>query len=278
MDAVPDEATESEAEQAAEQAAQRERERIEQLKQRCEDQLARIRDQAVAGEAKEVSAGVTALYGALNDPALPHEFAGAIRGEIKGLDLMVNMKATDMAVRRAVGHAQADRKLERNHDVGLARGFLSRAIALGASEEFKRIAEMSIESAMLTGGVKQVGATRAKPVDSAPAPPSLAKGERREFKRYDKPALTIAVADKSFGTLDWSMGGMLIAGATADEFPSDEPVQVELAAGTGRPTSATVISARVEIRRGGMAVRFFQLTPELSAFLRRMIMSRGAHA
>src|SRR4051812_27130137 len=187
METVADEASDN----AAAQAAENEHDRIEQLRRRCLDQLARIRDQAAAGAAADVGTGTTALIGALNDPALDHAFTSAIRIEIKSLELTANMKATDMAVRRAIEHAQADRKLERNHEVGVARGFLGRAIAHGAADEFKRIAEMSIESAMLTGGVKHAGATRAKPVDSAPPPPSLAKGERREFKRYDKPVITV---------------------------------------------------------------------------------------
>jgi len=231
---VADEASD----EAAAQAAENERDRIEQLKRRCLDQLARIRDQATAGEAGDVGAGTTALLGALNDSVLDHAFTGAIRTEIKSLELTANMKATDMAVRRAIEHAQGDRKLERNHEVGVARGFLSRAIALGAADEFKRIAEMSIESAMLTGGVRQTGATRAKPVDSAPPPPSLAKGERREFKRYDKPVITVTVADKRFTTLDWSMGGMLVAGSTADEC-----ARVLLHAGAGSVGVAVVARA-----------------------------------
>jgi hypothetical protein len=275
MEALADEATES----GAEQAPETEFDRIEQLKRRCLEQLAQIREQAAAGEAAEVTSATTALFGALNDPALDHAFASAMRTEIKTLELTATQKATDMAVRRALEHAQGDRKLERNQEVGLARGFLARAVALGCSEEFKRIAEMSIESAMLTGGVKQAGPTRAKPVDSAPPAPGLAKGERREFKRYDKPVITVTVGDKSFSTLDWSLGGMLVAGSTADEFPHGEPVQVELSSGAGRPgVGASVVQVRVEIRRGGMGVRFFQLTPELSAYLRRLIMSRGAHA
>jgi hypothetical protein len=74
------------------------------------------------------------------------------------------------------------------------------------------------------------------------------------------------------------MGGMLVAGSTADEFPHGQPVQIELSTGSARGGApATVVQVRVEIRRGGMGVRFFQLPPELSAFLRRLIMARGTH-
>jgi hypothetical protein len=271
MDDVADDASND----TAAEPAGSEHDRIEQLKRRCLDQLARIREQAEAGEATDVGSATTALLTALNDPVLDHAFTAAIRTEIKTLELTANMKATDMAVRRAVGHAQGDRKLERNQEVGLARNFLARAVALGANEKFKRIAEMSIESAMLTGGVKQAGPTRAKPKEEAPPPPSLAKEERREFKRYDHPIIKVAAGDKSFSVQDWSLGGMLVLGSTADEFPHGEPVQVTLSARGSPSTGATVVQVRVEIRRGGLGVRFEELTPELAAFLRALITQRG---
>jgi hypothetical protein len=251
-------------------------EAIEHLKLRCEDALTRIRTQAQAGATSDVETGVKALYEQLRDPTLPRDFVRYVSAELKGLDLMVNMKATDMALRRAVVHAQADRKIERSQEIAAARGFLSRAMALGAEEAFKHAAEMTIESAMLTGGVRQTGPTRAKPVDETPPPRGLAKSERREFKRYESPVLTVAVADKTFATFDWSMGGMLVGGSTADEFPSGEPVQVLLSVpALSRPVDASVVAVRVEIRKGGIGVRFLQLSPELSGFLRRLILNRG---
>ena len=257
-------------------AAEAEAEVIGRLKEHCEDALTRIREQALVGATSDVAAGVKALYEAIKDPKLPREFVRHISGELKGLDLLVNMKATDQALRRAVVHAQADRRLERGQEIAAARGSLSRAMALGANDAFKRAAEMTIESAMLTGGVKQTGPTRAKPVDETPPPRSLAKGERREFKRYEAPVLTVTVADKSFATFDWSMGGMLVGGTTADEFPSGEPVQIELSVpGLSRPLEVSVVAVRVEIRKGGIGVRFLQLTPDLSGFLRRLILNRG---
>jgi hypothetical protein len=265
----------SDADEAAARAAA---EAVERLQQRCSDALERIRIEATAGHATQVEAGVKALHETMRDPKLPRDFVQYIGAELKGLDLMVHMKATDMALRRAVAHAQADRKLERNQDIAVARGFLSRALALGANDDFKHAAEMTIESAMLTGGVRQTGPTRAKPVDEAPPTRSLAKGERREFKRYEVPVLAVTVGEKSFHTLDWSMGGMLVGGSTADEFPSGEPVQITLATpNSDHPTQASVIAVRVEIRKGGIAVRFLQLTPELTGFLRRVILHRGDH-
>lgn len=264
--------------QPSDAEAARAAEALERLKQRCTSALERVRAEAAAGQADQVETSVKALHETMRDPHLPRDFVQQIGAELKGLDLMVHMKATDMALRRAVAHAQADRKNERNQEIAAARSLLSRSMALGANEDFKHAAEMTIESAMLTGGVKHAGPTRAKPADEAPPTRSLAKGERREFKRYEMPILTVTVGEKTFQTLDWAMGGMLIGGSTADEFPSGEPVQVALAAaGDDHSAHASVIAVRVEIRKGGIAVRFLQLTPELAAFLRRVILHRGEH-
>jgi len=249
----------------------------ESLEERCRAALIQIRTQAEAGAVEAVVAGIQAVQESLKDPALPPEIAAQISAELKAIDLLAAMKATDMALRRAVSHAQADRKIERNQDIGIARGLLSRAVGLGADAKFKRAAEMMIESAMLTGGVKQTGPTRARPVDDAPAVRQLAKSERREYKRYEAPLLNVAVAQKRLTTVDWSIGGMLINRATADEFPSGETVVIELGVvGVKGTLRVSVVAVRVEIRKGGIAVRFSEVTPELGAFLRRAIASRGA--
>jgi hypothetical protein len=250
---------------------------VEQRQRRCAETLSRLRVQAVAGEVAAVEQDAQALYAALRDPALPRDFVAQIGAELKGMSLLVNMKATDMALRRAIMHAQADLKLERNQEIAAGRGFLSRAMALGAKDDFKHVAEMMIESALLTGGVKQTGPTRAKPVDEAPAPRGLAKDERREAKRYSTPALIVTAGGKSFATIDWSLGGMLVGGATADELPSGAPVQIEITLPMiSRPVVVSVLVVRVEIRKGGIGVRFAPVTPELSGFLSRQILARGA--
>ena len=134
---------------------------VERRECRCTEALSRLRDQAVAGEVASVEQGAEGLYAALRDPELARDFVAEISAELKGMNLLVNMKATDMALRRAIVHAQADQKLERSQEIASARGFLSRAMSLGATQDFKHVAEMKIESALLTGGVKKTGPSRA---------------------------------------------------------------------------------------------------------------------
>jgi hypothetical protein len=247
----------------------------EQRQARCADAVVRLREQAVEGQAVAVDEAAQALYASLQAPDLPPEFVAAMRAELKAVSLLAYMKATDLALRRALAHAQGDRTLERGLEVAAARGFLSRALGCGAGEEFKRAAEKAIESALLTGGVRRAGPTRAKPVAEAPPPRGLAKEERREFKRYATPPLTIVVAGKSFSTLDWSLGGVLVRGATGDELPWGEPVAIALLLpGVERPLDAVAVAVRVEIRRGGIAARFDEPSQELSDLLRRLILTR----
>jgi hypothetical protein len=155
------------------------KETVEQLQRRCAEALSPLRDRAIDGAVGAVDEDSRSLNAVLQHPQLPRDFVDQVRAELKGINLLVNMKATDMALRRAVVHAKADCKLERNQDIASARGFLGRAMALGAKEDFKRAAEMTIESVLLTGGIKQTGPTRTKPIDDAPAPRDLAKDERR---------------------------------------------------------------------------------------------------
>jgi hypothetical protein len=248
----------------------------ETLEERCAAALTRLREQAVEGQAAAVEEAAPALYASFQDPDLPPLAVERFRAELKDISLVAFMKATDLALRRAVAHAQADRALERSQEIAVARGFLSRALSLGAKDDFKRAAEKTIESALLTGGVKRVGPTRAKPVADAPPPRGLAKEERREFKRYASPPLTVGVGGKTFVTLDWSLGGLLVRGATADELPSGEPVEIALSVpGASRPFTVMVMAARVEIRRGGIAVKFHEAGPELNGQLRRLIVTRA---
>ena len=150
-------------------------EQIQRLRQRVERGLARFRDLAAVRPPEQLDVFVPPLLELLRNVRLDAEIARSIRSEIKGIELEANMRACDRALRDALGHAKADLRLERVKAVQAARAYLRRADALGASEDFKRAAQMTLEAALLTGGVKQMGPTRAKPLDLTPRPPNRAK-------------------------------------------------------------------------------------------------------
>ena len=64
---------------------------------------------------------------------------------------------------------------ERGAAIGEARIFIRKAGSLGASRAMVQGCERKIETIMLSGGIRQKGPTKAKPLDTAPKPPNLAK-------------------------------------------------------------------------------------------------------
>jgi len=150
-------------------------EQVQRLRQRLERRLSQFRDLAAARPPEQIDAFARPLLDLLADRRLGAEIIRSSRDEIKGIALEANMRACDRALRDALGYAKADLRLERVRAVQAARTYLRCADALGANKEFKRAAEMTLEAALLTGGIKQTGPTRAKLLDLAPRPPNRAK-------------------------------------------------------------------------------------------------------
>lgn len=122
--------------------------------------LAELRALALAGAACEVELLVIALSDLLADPSLPFDFVRGARAEMRELELNANMKACDMALRRALAFPKARRKPQRVEAVSTARLYLRRAALLGASELFRRGAERTIDAALLTDGLQRECAPR----------------------------------------------------------------------------------------------------------------------
>lgn len=110
------------------------------------------------------------------DKRLPGEFKRKTMERARLLECQANMRATDEALGDAVNLAHAERMQERAIKLALARQYFSKACSLGAEEKFRRATQRLIDTAMMTGGVYKPGAaTRAKPTDTAPRNPNLAK-------------------------------------------------------------------------------------------------------
>jgi hypothetical protein len=123
---------------------------IESVQQRIALTIAQFRALAVAGAAVELEPIAAQLTVMLSDSRLPFDFVGAARRQMRELELTANMKACDMALRRAFVAPNAHRKPHRVAAVTTACYFLRRANLLGASAHFQRAAERTIEAALLT--------------------------------------------------------------------------------------------------------------------------------
>lgn len=157
---------ERERRKAAEQAL------IERVVSQSERELLMLKD-AKPPEAERLHSG---LRDRMKDPKLPKEFRQKVRELAKHLDCASNMRAADAALQMAMLHGKADRKPERAAFLKEGRGYVRKAVSLGAGEDFQRGADTLIEVIMMSGNVSARGkATRAKPGETAPAPPELAK-------------------------------------------------------------------------------------------------------
>ena len=126
---------------------------VEALKQRMAPTMSQMRALADAGAATELDAVCSQLVALLADPRLPSEFVRALRSQARDLELAANMKACDLALRRAFAFPNEHRKPHRVAAISAARVHLRRVYALGASEQFRRGAERTIEAALLTDGI-----------------------------------------------------------------------------------------------------------------------------
>jgi len=109
------------------------------------------------------------------EPKLAMEFKRQMLDQARAHDCDASMRATDAALADAARLAVEERMVERAAKLSEARTLHSKACQLGANEHFRRATGRLIETIMMTGGVRKSGPTRAKPLDTAPKPPQLAK-------------------------------------------------------------------------------------------------------
>src|SRR5579862_4432750 len=186
-------------------------EEVERLKLDCQHELNQMRLAALTPNIKAMEERAKRIVDLTRKPRMPVEVNIEALKELKALELLGYQKATDTALRKAMSYGLEGKNAEKLRAIAVARSFLGRAMARGASEEFKKASEMTLESAELTGNVKSDGPTAAKPAEDAPALVSRAKNEQRGAKRFAEPVLAVTVSSATFQTVNWSISGMLLA-------------------------------------------------------------------
>jgi len=161
------------AEPTAEEAKKEaERQAIEQLKSAIQARLDGMRALQPAA-AEETHKWIKEQCA---DTRLPAEFKREAGKTARTFECEANMRATDAALAEAARLAAQERMGERAAKLSEARKFHTKACGLGANDHFRKATGRLIETIMLTGGVFKPGQpTKAKPLDTAPKPPNLAK-------------------------------------------------------------------------------------------------------
>ncbi len=131
-----------------------------------ESAIMRLNKLADIGATVRCEAATGRLAEVLKNPKLPRKFCDESRRAIDALMLHAFMKATDIAAKAAIDAAMKDDQDSRADCIREARENLRGAMKYKAPREFQLKCERMIETALLTGGVKAKGPTKAKPLDT----------------------------------------------------------------------------------------------------------------
>ena len=103
---------------------------------------------------------------------------------------------------------------------------------------------------------------------------AASRNERRRDKRLSMPPLSVSFDGGSYGTDDWSLGGVLVSDYYGPAAPGDEvegTVQI-LADSTSHPFRAVVV--RRDSAAGQLALNFIELSDSAFSLLESALMGR----
>lgn len=161
--------------QKKDQDPEAEARRIEAMKASIATSLEHLKKHAEAGNTDRCEASAKRIVESLKNPKLPPDFAKQARAVMDSLVLHGFMKATAVAAKAALDAGKSDDIEVRSAKIKVARDMLAGAMRNKAPKEFKAQCERLLEVALLSGGVKAKGPTKAKPLDTAPKVENRAK-------------------------------------------------------------------------------------------------------
>lgn len=171
---------------AADPKEEAEAKRIEAMKTSVSTSLEHLKGHAEAGNTDRCEAAAKRIAESLKNPKLPNDFTKQAREVLDALLLHCFMKATAIACKAAIEAGKSDDTELRSKKIKEAREKLSGAVKHKAPQDFKMQCERLLEVALMSGGVKAKGPTKAKPKDTAPKPTNQAKISDEEFARKAK--------------------------------------------------------------------------------------------
>lgn len=154
--------------------AEAERRQLEMTKASVVRAIDNVQRLAVAGNAGSAERAVKVAQEVMKNPKLPRDFMQAQTARLKKFELETYVKATDMAIRRAMQAALSDDRETKNKMIGEAKAMMQKAVSLKAPPEFKAGCLRQIEAVTLSGGMKHDKPTKAKPLDTTEKVPDRA--------------------------------------------------------------------------------------------------------
>jgi hypothetical protein len=239
--------------------------------QRIDIDVDRARVAAATGRVAEVERIVRNVRGQLQDKAISREYFAKVSEAIKSISLDANLKLVDSSLEQAREYALQRLEGKKQDAIKIAKEHLVKAMELGATQSFKDLVLKKIDLISMTGGHRQEGPSKAKPAEAMPKIANVAKGEKRNYTRFSEPKLQVKLADKVFTTLDWSIGGLLIADYDGDLDQGGEIQANFCLIGGDRNYTATIRVVRRDSKHKTLAVRFTRSTMDALEFFRNLM-------
>ena len=253
-------------------------EEVERLKLDCQHELNQMRLAALTPNIKAMEERAKRVVELTRKPRMPVDTNLAALGELKELELLGYQKATDHALRKAMAYGLEGKNGDKARAIAVARSFFAKSLARGATDEFKKATEMTLESAQLTGEVK-AEENRAKQADEGAPMVARAKNEQRGAKRYNEPVLAVTVASATFQTINWSISGMLLSECVHPQIEAGQEHQISVFAPQRPPITIPIRIVRVDPDKRCTSLTFFEDSPaEVWAFFKKLIMTKQPSA
>src|SRR5579871_1987782 len=118
-------------------------EEVERLRLDCQHELNQMRLAALTPNIKAMEERAQRVIALTKKPRMPVDANLAALKELKDLELLGYQKATDHALRKAMAYGLESKNADKLRAIAVARSFLAKSLARGASEEFKKATEMT---------------------------------------------------------------------------------------------------------------------------------------
>lgn len=225
-----------------------------------------MRDAAEGDNLKRVDDLADRCLEFLQTDGFPFQRKREFGDELKVIRRDCYQRSVTRLLTQALAAAQAEDLERRNTLMGEAKANMSTALSLGVDQEFKTSVQRKVDVILMTSArgtdEKARAAGNASPEPDRPVRGAPDGVERRRSVRYDDPVLEVLLNDQRGQTVNWSIGGLLVAGIAVPPSPGHRARITVWYEGVG--SRVRLAGNIVDIRpNGDVALAFKAMVPEL---------------
>jgi len=204
--------------QNSKEQSERLRRRLEILERR----LLQIQFDAATDDPESVTEQVEMLRANIREPIIPVDFRRNSEAKMVLIERESYTLHVSTLLDKAIEDARAGDEKAKGLHLTRARTFFSTALKLGAGEELKESVRKKIEIVLSTSA-SGTSERAKKNTTSISDLKTVAEDQKlRRFTRFSDPGLIVGIGVHSYKTVDWSLGGLLVADFTMDLFPDTQ--------------------------------------------------------